>query len=92
LTLEFEKHLFVRTGRGAKSTLELSNGEVKNDMDLAFEIPAQIVKMLVEYRDRIMPKIIGEIPTRLFVNVDGTPKTAKSFGVLITNYARRGRA
>jgi hypothetical protein len=39
LTLEFDKHLFVRTGRGAKSTLELSSGEVKNDIDLAFEIP-----------------------------------------------------
>ena len=53
LTLEFERHLFIRTGRGAKSTLELSNGEVKNDIDLAFEIPPQVVKMLVEYRDRI---------------------------------------
>ena len=74
LTLEFERHLFIRTGRGAKSTLELSNGEVKNNIDLAFEIPPQIVKMLVEYRERIAPKIIGERPTRLFVNVDGTPK------------------
>jgi integrase len=58
-------------------------------MDLAFEIPPQVVEMLVEYRDRIAPKIIGERPTRLFVNVDGTPKTEKALGVLITNYARR---
>jgi integrase len=89
LTLEFERHLFIRTGREAKSTLELSNGEVKNDMDLAFEIPPQIVKMLVEYRERIAPKIIGERPARLFVNVDGTPKTEKALGALITNYTRR---
>ena len=89
LTLEFERHLFIRTERGAKSTLELSNGEVKNDMDLAFEIPPQVVKMLVEYRDRIAPKIIGERPARLFVNVDGTPKVEQALGVLITNYARR---
>jgi hypothetical protein len=75
LTLEFEKHLFIHVGQGAKSTLELSNGEVKNDMDLAFEIPPQVVKMLVEYRDRIATKIIGERPARLFVNVDGTPKS-----------------
>jgi hypothetical protein len=89
LTLEFERHLFIRTGRGAKSTLELSSAEVKNNIDLAFEIPPQVVKMLVEYRDRVMPKIIGEIPTRLFVNVDGTPKEEKGLGVLITKYARR---
>ena len=89
LTLEFERHLFIRTGREAKSTLELSSGEVKNDMDLAFEIPPQVVKMLVEYRERIAPKIIGERPARLFVNVDGTPKAEKALGVLITNYARR---
>jgi integrase len=89
LNLEFDTHLFIRTGRGAKSTLELSSAEVKNHIDLAFEIPPQVVKMLVEYRDRVMPKIIGEIPTRLFVNVDGTPKEEKGFGALITNYARR---
>ena len=89
LTLEFETHLFIRTGREAKSTLELSSGEVKNNIDLAFEIPPQVVKMLVEYRDRIAPKIIGERPARLFVNVDGTPKGGQGLGVLITNYARR---
>jgi integrase len=89
LRLEFETHLFIRTGRGAKSTLELSNGEVKNDLDLAFEIPPQVVKMLVEYRDRIAPKILGERPRRLFVNVDGTPKGGQGLGALIANYARR---
>jgi integrase len=89
VTLEFEKHLFIRVGRGAKSTLELSNGEVKNNVDLAFEIPPQIVGMLVEYRERTAPKIIGERPARLFVNVNGTPKVKQALGVLITNYARR---
>jgi hypothetical protein len=89
LTLEFEKHLFIRTGRGAKSTLELSRGEVKNNIDLPFEILPQIVKMLAEYRERVAPKIIGERPTKLFVNVDGTPKVGQALGVLITNYVRR---
>jgi integrase len=89
LTLEFERHLFIRTGRGAKSTLESSSAEVQNDIDLAFEIPPPVVKMLVEYRDRVMPKIIGGTPTRLFVNVDGTSKEGQSFGVLIAKYARK---
>jgi integrase len=89
VTLQFERHLFVRTGRGTKSTLELSNGEVKNDTYIAFEIPPQIVKMLVEYRDRIAPKIIGERPQKLFVNIDGTLKAEKALGMLITNCVRR---
>jgi integrase len=89
LELEFEKHLFVRTERGARSTLELPSSEVKNGIDLAFEIPPHVVKMMVEYRDHVMPKITGGKRTRLFVNVDGTPKAEKSFGALISNYARR---
>jgi integrase len=89
VTLEFERHLFIRTGRGAKSTLELSNGEVKNNIDIAFDIPPRIVEMLVEYRERVAPKIIGERPARLFVNVDGTPKVGQALGVLMTTYARK---
>jgi integrase len=89
LMLKFDTHLFVRAGPGTKSTLELSNGEVKNDIDLAFEIPPQVAKMLSEYRERIAPKIIGERPTSLFVNADGTPKAEKALGALITNYVRR---
>jgi integrase len=45
--------------------------------------------MLVEYRERTAPKIIGERPIRLFVNVDGTPKVKQALGALITNCVRR---
>jgi integrase len=89
LMLKFDTHLFIHTRPGTKSTLELSNGEVKNDIDLAFEIPPQVAKMLAEYRERIAPKIIGERPTSLFINIDRTPKAEKALGTLITNYVRR---
>ena len=87
--LAFDTHLFIRAGSGAISTLELSNGEVKNKRDLAFDIPPTVAKMLVEYRDRIAPRIIGHRPTRLFVKVDGTPKGARSTARLIAFYAKR---
>ena len=45
--------------------------------------------MLMEYRDRITPKIIGHRPTRLFVNVDGTPKSESTVAWLISTYAKR---
>jgi integrase len=69
--------------------LELSNGEVKNKTELAFDIPPQVAKMLIEYRERIAPKIIGHRPTRLFVNVDGTPKSEKTVSWLISAYSKR---
>jgi integrase len=87
--LTFEVHLFVRAGTNALSTLELSNGEVKNKMALAFDIPPRVAKMLLDYRDRIAPQIIGHRPARLFVNVDGTPKDPKALARLIASYAKR---
>ena len=74
--LAFDTHVFLLTGAGAISTLELSRGEVKNKTELAFDIPPRVAKMLAEYRDRIAPKIINHRPVRLFVNVDGTPKSS----------------
>jgi hypothetical protein len=87
--LAFDRHLFIRTGAGAISTLELSKDEVKNKTELAFDIPLRVVKMLAEYRDRIAPKIIRHRPVRLFVNLDGTPKSPATVAWLISAYAKR---
>jgi hypothetical protein len=54
-SLTFDTHLFLRSGRGATSTLELSHEEVKNNEPLAFDIPPDVAKMLVEFRERIAP-------------------------------------
>jgi integrase len=86
--LAFDTHVFILARAGAISTLELSNGEVKNKTELAFDIPPNVAKMLLEYRDRVAPKIIGHRPTRLFVKVDGTPKGARSVARLIVFYAK----
>jgi integrase len=87
--LAFDTHLFMREGARAISTLELPAHEVKNGMELAFDIPTPIAKMLIEYRDRFAPKIIGHRPTRLFVNVDGSPKNQATVAGLIMTYLRR---
>jgi integrase len=88
-SLEFDSHLFVRAGAGAISTLELSTDEVKNKIEVAFDIPTQVTKLLLEYRDRIAPKIIGHRPTRLFVNADGTPKNSRTVAWLISRYSKK---
>jgi integrase len=87
--LEFDTHLFVRAGAGAISSLEMPESEVKNGVPLEYDIPPNVAKMLIEYRDRIAPKVIGKRPSRLFVNVDGTPKAQATVAWLIGTYARR---
>jgi integrase len=89
--LAFDVHLFIREDAHAVSSLELSAGEVKNgETDMVFDIPPQIVKILIEYRDHIAPKVIGHRPVRIFVNADGTPKSQSTVAWLIkTNLARR---
>ena len=87
--LAFDVHLFLREQARATSTLEVPAHEVKNGIDLAFDIPPHVAKMLIEYRDRFAPKIIGHRPTRLFVNVDGTPKNQATVAGLVMSYLRR---
>jgi integrase len=87
--LTFDVHLFVRAEANAISSLEIAAPEVKNKTDMAFDIPRRTAKMLIEYRDRTAPKIIGRRPDRLFVNADGSPKSPSTVAWLIKTYARR---
>jgi integrase len=88
--LAFGVHLFLREEARATSSLELSAGEVKNkETEVAFDVPLQVVKMLIEYRDRIAPKVIGHRPERVFVNADGSPKSQAMVALLIKSYLAR---
>ena len=87
--LAFGTHLFMQEGVGAISSLELSAGETKNGQEIGFDIPPGVAKMLIEYRGRIAPKIIGQRPTRLFVTVKGTPKCQTTVSYLVCSYLRR---
>ena len=55
----------------------------------AYDIPPRVAKLLVEYRDRFAPKIIGHRPTRLFVNIDGTPKNQATVASLVISFVRK---
>jgi integrase len=87
--LAFDIHLFMHEAARAISTLELPADEVKNGMEHAFDIPPAVANMLIDYRDRFAPQIIGRRPKRLFVNADGTPKKQAALAGLIMNYLRR---
>jgi len=88
--LVFDTHIFLREGKRANSTLEIGSEEVKNgDTPLAFDLPAQLSTMLIEYRDRIAPKVIGRRPDRVFVRADGAPKVQATVAYLIHTYLRK---
>jgi integrase len=86
--LEFDKHIFLRSGPGATSTLELDAGDVKNESATGFDIPPHLARMLFEYRDQIAPQHLGRRPKRLFVLPDGTPKAQSTVAYLICRYVR----
>jgi integrase len=88
-SLAFDIHIFLKDDVRATSSLELPPEQVKNHMAMAFDIPAPIANMLIEYRDHIATRIIGHRPQRLFVNVDGAPKSQATVAWLISTYAYR---
>jgi integrase len=81
--LEFDRHLVLREGKNAISTCEFPEDEVKNKEPLAFDIPAQIANMLIEYREKFAPKIVGHRPSFVFINKDGSRKNEASVRALI---------
>jgi integrase len=87
--LAFDVHLFMREGARATSSLEVPASQVKNRIELAYDIPPDVAKMIIEYRNRIAPKIIGYKPERLFVNIDGAPKNQWAVAWLIRTYLRK---
>lgn len=89
IKLEFGVHLFLRDGAHATSTVEIPSNEVKNDQDLAFDIPPHIAKMLIEYREKLAPQIIGHRPKIIFVNTKGRPKCPQVVSKLIKTYMKR---
>ena len=89
IRLTFGVHLFLQDGPGAISTLDIPAHEVKNKRAIEFDIPPHIARMLIEYRDQLVPKIIGRKPDHLFVNPDGTLKHSQTLSHLIVRIVRK---
>jgi integrase len=88
-SLEFDVHVFLKDLPNAISSLELPAAEVKNRQEAAYDIPVHLARMLLEYRNRLAPKIIGHRPKRLFVKADGTPKTQGTIAWTIRTYLKK---
>jgi integrase len=87
--LRFGVHLFLSDSPRAVSSLEIQPEDVKNDEPLEFDIPTALAKWLIEYRDRMAPKALGRRPEYVFVNPDGSQKTADGVSNLISRAIMR---
>jgi integrase len=87
--LAYDKHLFLRSEPGAKSTLEIPAEEVKNGLEIGFDIPPFVSKMLIEFREVLAPRILGYSPSHVFVKRDGTVKKGPSLRELIQGFMER---
>jgi integrase len=87
--LRFDTHVFLRNGARVISTLELGADEVKNKRELAFDIPNHLAQMLIEYRDRIAPKVLGRRPDWVFTRADGKAKSQAMIAVLIQDRCKK---
>jgi integrase len=56
---------------------------------VAFDIPPHITKMLIEYRNRLVPNVIGKRPDKLFIKADGTAKSQWAVAWLIRKVLKR---
>jgi integrase len=81
--LEFGRHVHLRENPGSMSTIEIAEEELKAGDDLAFDIPSDIARMLLQYRNVIAPKVIGRRPTHVFVNARGRPKRLLKVSMMI---------
>jgi integrase len=52
-------------------------------------IPDHLAKMLIEYRNHLVPKVIGRRPDRLFIKADGSAKNQWAVAWLIRTVLRR---
>lgn len=84
--LAFGEHILIRDGM--PSTLFLAQEDTKTFNNVEFEIPDWLVGWLVEYRDRIAPRVIGRQPSVLFANADGSLKGFMAVRYLVQRYLK----
>lgn len=88
--LQFDVHLHLKSRKGSVSSLILDEEETKNASDMAFDIPPQIVRMLMEFREKIVPAAAGFRPSHLFCTrketVDHINKVKQNIPKVIERY------
>jgi integrase len=82
-SLRFGEHIHWPQGRGKPALMRFGLDETKNEVQLEFEISAELGERLWTYREEIAPKVTGSRPDAVFVTWAGKPKTQAALSIAI---------
>ena len=85
--LRFDDHVVLR--QHGRSVLRIPASETKNKVALEYDIPTPLVRMLLEYRGVIAPRIMKRPPDHVFCKPDGQPKSIAMVRLLISRPLER---
>jgi integrase len=73
----------------SRTVIAIDGAEVKNDVDLDYPVPAESVRLLDFYVERLLP-LFGDNPMRFLFpgEVPGCPKSGEQFGRFFTKTIR----
>jgi integrase len=81
--LKFDTHLHWPQGRHKPAIVSLRRDEVKNAVDLKFELPTTLAERLQVYRNEIAPAVTGQRPDAIFVSRFGKPRNQEAISTAI---------
>jgi integrase len=82
-SLNFNEHLHWPQGRGKPALVVFRGDEIKNEIELEFEIPKVLADRFQVYRNEIAPAVTGARPDAVFVTWAGRPRTQAAITVAI---------
>jgi integrase len=85
IQLSFARHLSWPAGPKGFVLVRIDAHEMKAGSEYNAELPPYIGKMLIHYRDYIVPAAIGRKSDAVFVNRTGTPKKQETLAVQFQN-------
>jgi integrase/recombinase XerD len=89
--LRLDQHLLRREGRGERSwAVHVPAAMVKNTIDLDYELPAPIARLLELYLERFRPRLVAGINPWLFPGRDGKAKHVATLREQVTRAVLQG--
>jgi integrase len=87
-SLTFDRHISWPAGAKGKALLLIPGTETKTGQPFEAELGSELVRMLKNYRDKIVPKFTGKRYDAIFIDARGRQKRATTIADLFTTTTR----
>jgi integrase len=89
IALSFVQHLSWPAGPRGPVLVRIDGREMKSGRDYEAELPADLGKRLLHYRDKMVPAVIGKCSGLIFVTREGRPKNQETLAVQFQQVVRQ---